>query len=304
MNRQGQCTAIINKINNGYICKTDIAKFWDLVDSLDHYSLKEIKNIKIDKKDKLINTLNKIRKTLKTWNRSAGTITFLTKPILMFNWGQSPALDMRVRKTLNLGNNITSYKFVDILETISNSILQYEEENNSKLDRIISNYINKNLSNIVNPIPIGRAFDMIAFNPDDSNSDIKLNNSRNFSRPNSKQPNSKYIQIPTLSRRGEPIIYRKTTSGYNIEWGNTNFRLTLNEISFILKNFFSNDSKWYPLGASMTNPPVDGFGYFLKNNITRFTPRHASAIASILVNEGIMEYRGKRPIEITKFNSN
>lgn len=48
----------------------------------------------------------------------------------------------------------------------------------------------------------------------------------------------------------------------------------------------------------MTNPTPGGLGEFLKNNFNPLTPRHASAIAAILVSMGEIESKGRRIISL------
>lgn len=57
---------------------------------------------------------------------------------------------------------------------------------------------------------------------------------------------------------------------------------------------------WYPLGASMDNPMQNGLGMFLEDNFKMLSPRHASAIAAILVNENLITFKGKKPILLKK----
>lgn len=103
------------------------------------------------------------------------------------------------------------------------------------------------------------------------------------------------ISIGTLSGRGSEIIYEKKVNGYHIMWSKTPFILLNSEVEDVLHNYFKEDL-WYPLGASMDNPTKSGLGEYLDNNYGKYTPRHASAIASVLVNENFLMNKGKRPI--------
>ncbi len=91
--------------------------------------------------------------------------------------------------------------------------------------------------------------------------------------------------INTLSGTGSPIDYRKTSSGYQVKWGSTSFSFTNTQVEQLLTDYFQDPKVLYPLGADMVNPTPGGMGEYLKNRIRRFTPRHASAIAAILVND-------------------
>lgn len=99
------------------------------------------------------------------------------------------------------------------------------------------------------------------------------------------------IKINTLSRNKANIEYVKNESEYNVVWGKTKFRITTMEIDDILNNYFINVDIWSPLGASMTDQTQGGLGEYISNNINNLTSRHASAIAPILVNEGLIEYK-------------
>ena len=70
-------------------------------------------------------------------------------------------------------------------------------------------------------------------------------------------------------------------------------------ILFILKDFFLVENEWYVLGASMTEPIFGGLGEYVAK-FQKFTPRHASAIVAILVEEGLIIARGRKPIEIRR----
>lgn len=103
--------------------------------------------------------------------------------------------------------------------------------------------------------------------------------------------------ILPLSGYGEKISWDQIDNGRNfhIKWGDTEFNLRELEYDLILDTFFSDD-EWHKLGSSMTNPSQGGLGEFLKNNIPRYSPRHASAIAAILVYLGELEFKGQKTI--------
>ncbi|KXB07772.1 hypothetical protein AKJ55_01990, partial [candidate division MSBL1 archaeon SCGC-AAA382M17] len=103
-----------------------------------------------------------------------------------------------------------------------------------------------------------------------------------------------------LSGRGKLISLEKSQNGRKVRWGKTSFFLPDRLIDDLLNNYFKEDGKWYPLGASMTNPAKGGLGEYLAKNYKNFTPRHASAIAAIMVRDNLLEFRGKKPIELKK----
>jgi hypothetical protein len=84
-----------------------------------------------------------------------------------------------------------------------------------------------------------------------------------------------------------------------VHWGQTDFRLSQDLVDDILSQYFNDTDRWHPLGASMDLPMPGGLGEYLRANST-LTPRHASAVAAILVSEGELECRGQRPIELRK----
>ncbi len=106
-------------------------------------------------------------------------------------------------------------------------------------------------------------------------------------------------RIYPLSGRGHEISYEKTSTGYYVEWASLQFNLKTELYKLIINNFFKDENNWYTLGASATEPIKGGFGEYLAN-VSAFTPRHASAIASIMVNERDIEYKGNKPIMLRK----
>jgi hypothetical protein len=107
----------------------------------------------------------------------------------------------------------------------------------------------------------------------------------------------KQILYP-LSGSGQPISW----DGKRVFWGKINFNLSGNLIDSILENYFKDSKTWYPLGASMTDPIKGGLGKYIQENFPPLTPRHASAIAAIMVQKNLIEFRGKKPIELRKLN--
>ena len=67
-------------------------------------------------------------------------------------------------------------------------------------------------------------------------------------------------------------------------------------------SYFKDFAAWYPLGASITVPTSGGLGEYIQKNFFPLTPRYASAIAAIMVQKNLIEYRGNKPIELRKLN--
>ncbi len=103
-----------------------------------------------------------------------------------------------------------------------------------------------------------------------------------------------------LSGRGEPIVYARENGGFNVRWGATTFHLSDELVETILTSFFVDAGHWYPLGSSADTPMAGGLGQFVKDHGHNMTPRHASAVAPILVSEGLLDWRGAKPIELRR----
>ena len=112
-------------------------------------------------------------------------------------------------------------------------------------------------------------------------------------------------KIKPLSGRGETIQYRYLSFNevFDVKWGKAEFSFNMTTVNKILNNFFKNEKEWYPLGASMDLIMKGGMGEFILNLNVGLLPRHASAIASILVEEGILVAKGKRPISLRKIKA-
>ena len=102
--------------------------------------------------------------------------------------------------------------------------------------------------------------------------------------------------IMPLSGVGQPISCVSTDNGRFVKWGKTRFDLPDSMINDIINNFFRNNQKWYYLGASMDNPIHGGLGEFISKKYSMLTPRHASAIAAIMVHDNLIDFKGERPI--------
>lgn len=87
-------------------------------------------------------------------------------------------------------------------------------------------------------------------------------------------------------------------NGFNVSWGETQFKLAPGDIDEILSEFGGMSD--IPLGASQTPPrPPASLGQWLEDNGWA-SARYASAIASILRQEGVIaSHRGKSPIFLT-----
>lgn len=109
-------------------------------------------------------------------------------------------------------------------------------------------------------------------------------------------------KIFPLSGKGKEICYTKNSNGsFDIKWGDYQFKVAKKTLNKILDKFFLDYRRWYPLGSHETNPMPDGLGKFMENlDDTNLNPRHASAIAAILVNEGILLSKGKKPILLSE----
>jgi hypothetical protein len=104
--------------------------------------------------------------------------------------------------------------------------------------------------------------------------------------------------LKPLSGRGSTISYSENPNGFEVLWGRLKFTIPSTMVEDILHKYFAEQDRWYQLGASMDNPIKGGLGEFIQDNYWGFTPRHASAIAAILVNENLLSFRGKKPIEL------
>ncbi len=103
-----------------------------------------------------------------------------------------------------------------------------------------------------------------------------------------------------LSGRGQTITIHLDPPFRLVLWGGLGFELSNEMIRTILDTFFIEQGRWYLLGASMTKPDPAGLGSFVRETFPSFSPRHASAIAAIMVHEGFVRFRGRKPIELKK----
>jgi hypothetical protein len=119
------------------------------------------------------------------------------------------------------------------------------------------------------------------------------------SSPSENNSDTNYSIFP-LSGNGTKIIVSQERDFRRITWGSQKFRISNSEIKKILDQFFIGPNEWYLLSASMTDPDTNGFGYYVWKNFSSFTPRHASAIAAIMVKEEFLMSRGRKPIYLKK----
>jgi hypothetical protein len=103
-----------------------------------------------------------------------------------------------------------------------------------------------------------------------------------------------------LSGRGQAITVFADPPDRLVLWGDRMFEVSNRMILRVLDEFFTGPGRWYPLGTSMTVPDPAGLGSFLRNTFPPFSPRHASAIAAIMVHEGFIAFRGRKTIELKK----
>ena len=107
-------------------------------------------------------------------------------------------------------------------------------------------------------------------------------------------------QTSNLSGRGKTIFWKNLTGKKDVTWGTSNFILSNNMIDDILNNYFKDTKTWYKLGSNEDDPIIGGLGEYIQINYPLLTPRHASAIAAIMVYYNFLEFKGKKPIKLRK----
>ena len=164
MNRKGQCAHITNEIRKGRISREELECFWSTVDSLPDVGLRDLPCMSRNQLKKIERTFDNIRQSLRKWHSSSDSLCFLTKVILMFNWGQSPAFDTRIRNVLNVKNNISNKTLVEALIEIGIWIQNFESKHDIQLNKLAADEMNSQKSlESLNPLPLGRSFDMMLF---------------------------------------------------------------------------------------------------------------------------------------------
>ncbi|HIY54508.1 MAG TPA: hypothetical protein H9832_11225 [Candidatus Agathobaculum merdavium] len=106
-------------------------------------------------------------------------------------------------------------------------------------------------------------------------------------------------RISTLARKNNNILYCCVQNEILVQWSKMNFSFTEDMLYTILQEFFS-DGAEKVMGASMTDPPKDGFGWYLYNRFPHYSPRHASVIAAIMYDLGLLDYRVKKAVYLRK----
>ena len=163
MNRQGQCGRIIGKIRSGEIKRDILDSFWNLIDELPNINLRELPRIENAILNQFVYSFKKIRRTLSSWHPSAGSVCFLTKVILMFNWGQTPAFDTRIRNILGVNSNISDEDLVEALVEIGKWVQHFETQNNMNLDEFATDLMLQATGRKLQGLPLGRSFDIMLF---------------------------------------------------------------------------------------------------------------------------------------------
>jgi len=163
MNRQGQCSYITQSVKTGVISKAQVQDFWRVVDDLPDLQLRDFPGAAPEILRRIEASLDRIRRTICAWHSCAGTVCFVTKVILMFNWGQSPAFDTRVRSVLKLGNYMSTDELMQSLVEIGSWIGKFEADNGVQLDEFSTSIMNRECGRSLHPLPLGRSFDMLLF---------------------------------------------------------------------------------------------------------------------------------------------
>lgn len=163
MNRQGQCASIMGDIQTEEITIDQLNHFWGLVDTLPNRDLCSLACADNATLEQLTNSITEIRGILRNWHPSAGSVCFLTKVILMFNWGHTPAYDTRIRRILEVGNNISDVEFVQSLKEIGIWIRYFETRFGIDYNNFATNVMLQECGLELNLLPSGRSFDMMLF---------------------------------------------------------------------------------------------------------------------------------------------
>ncbi|MGA8181800.1 MAG: hypothetical protein WB792_17205 [Desulfobacterales bacterium] len=163
MNRQGQCGSILKDICTGIITDDQLCNFWDLVDKLPNLSLCELPCADKSVIDQLICSFTKLRYILSGWHSSAGSVCFLTKVVLMFNWGHAPAYDTRIRSILGVDNSVSDRDLIDSLVEIGIWLRYFETRFDVDFVKFSTDVMRQASGLELNQLPSGRSFDMMLF---------------------------------------------------------------------------------------------------------------------------------------------
>jgi len=103
--------------------------------------------------------------------------------------------------------------------------------------------------------------------------------------------------------KGSEIIAEEVGDYFDVQWKNTHLMFPRKLLYDIQSNFFKTPD-WYLLGASMTNPPVAGLGYYIQNHQhvwEMHSPRFASMLAPIMIHKKMIISRKRgRAFELKK----
>jgi len=166
MNRRGQCAHILEEVSSERISRGSLEAFWGIVDDLPNVTLRDLPSVSRPLLEQLEASLGSIRKTLRSWHPSSDTLCFLTKVVLMFNWGQSPAFDTRVRSALKLPNDLSTEELVEALIEMGVWICDFESRNGVMLDQLATSEIRETNEASLGQLPLGRGLDMLLFSMD------------------------------------------------------------------------------------------------------------------------------------------
>jgi len=163
MNRQGQCAGILKDIRTGIITDAQLRHFWGLVDNLPSVSLCELPCADNSVIDLLMSSFTKLREILSAWHSSAGSVCFLTKVVLMFNWGHTPAYDTRIRKILGVDSSLSDRELTDSLVEVGIWLRYFERRFGIDFEKFSTDVMRKASGLELKPLPSGRGFDMMLF---------------------------------------------------------------------------------------------------------------------------------------------
>ncbi|MHB8945818.1 MAG: hypothetical protein ACYC6I_04755 [Bacillota bacterium] len=102
--------------------------------------------------------------------------------------------------------------------------------------------------------------------------------------------NDEWQTAATLGKgdKGKPFSWRSSEGGIEVLYDRgSRQRLTSAQIEQLLNHV---GDRWFPLGASVTNPPADGLGRYLSETL-KISPRYASQFAAVLVIQQRLRYR-------------
>lgn len=101
-------------------------------------------------------------------------------------------------------------------------------------------------------------------------------------------------KITTLNGSNNNIEYRLDNGIYIIKWGITPVQFSSQTIDRIMHELFEDDMKWVPLGANFSNPTPGSLGEYIYKNKIYYSPKFASLIAAVMVEEDFLIYKRTR----------